>query len=65
MCEQLTAVIPPMMAMKTDAIAEMTASMARPIAEMIPPYEYEGEFLHHERRREGALTMMSVWKRGC
>lgn len=34
---KLTAVIPPMMAMKTDAIAEMTASMARPIAEMIPP----------------------------
>lgn len=34
---ELTAVMPPMMAMKTEAIAEMTASMARPIAEIIPP----------------------------
>lgn len=30
--------IPPTMAMMTEVIAEMTASMARPMAEMIEPY---------------------------
>lgn len=35
--EKLTAVMPPTMAMMTEVIAEMTASMARPIAEIIPP----------------------------
>lgn len=31
--------MPPTMAMMTEVIAEMTASMARPMAEMIEPYK--------------------------
>lgn len=33
-----TVVMPPTMAMMTEVIAEMTASIARPMAEMIEPY---------------------------